>query len=55
MIKPENQKEIIDILQEEAERIKFGKIVIEVSISNKNITNIQFETKRSIVLAPQLK
>jgi hypothetical protein len=42
------QKQIIDFVEEEARRIGYGKIIIEVSVHNGKLTNVQAETKRSM-------
>jgi hypothetical protein len=46
MSKEEEQK-ILDFIREEYERIKFGKLLIEISIHRGKCTNIQCETKHS--------
>ncbi len=45
-MKPQAQK-IIEVIYEEAERIEYGKLLIEITVHNKELTNIQVETKRS--------
>lgn len=47
MIDPEVQEQIIAFISEEHRRIKFGKLMIEVTVMNGHCTNIQCETKRS--------
>ena len=41
------KEQIINFILEEAERIEYGKLLIEVTILNGKPTNIQGETKRS--------
>ncbi len=48
MIALEKQKVIIDFIDEEARRIGFGIIIIEVNVMAGHLTNIQAETKRSM-------
>lgn len=47
MIEHEIQQEIITFISDEVKRIKFGKLLIEVTVMNGHCTNIQAETKRS--------
>lgn len=41
------QEEIIRIVKEEAERIAYGKLLIEITVHKGIATNMQTETKRS--------
>jgi len=36
------------IVKEEAERIRFGKVFVELTVYNSRVTNILAETKRSV-------
>lgn len=49
--KPINEatlKEVLFVIvKEEAQRIGFGKVFIEITVNDKKITNLQAETKRS--------
>jgi hypothetical protein len=50
--KPVNEETLKEFLflisKEEAERIKFGKVFIELTVHNSKITNLQAETRRSV-------
>lgn len=41
------QKQIEDFIREDAPHVKYGKLLIEVTIMGGNATNIQCETKKS--------
>lgn len=43
-------QKIIETIYEEAERIEYGKLIIEVTVAKKELTNMQIETKRSTKL-----
>lgn len=48
-VSEETLKEFVfAIMKEESERIKFGKVLIELTVHNSKITNLQAETKRSV-------
>lgn len=47
MLDPEIQEEITAFVAEEARRVQFGKLLIEVTVMKGHPTNIQCETKRS--------
>lgn len=47
MIDPETQDQITNFISDEARRVPFGKLLIEITMMNGHATNIQCETKRS--------
>jgi hypothetical protein len=42
------KEQIIKFIEEEKDRIQYGKLYIEITITKGNTTNIQAETKRSM-------
>lgn len=44
-------QEVLNAIKEEAERIGYGQLLIEVSVFDTKIKNVQIETKRSIKIA----
>jgi hypothetical protein len=49
-MEPEIEKQVIDFISTETERIQYGKLFIEVTVLKGRATNIQGETKRSLNL-----
>lgn len=47
MLDNEQQKKIINFIQDELQRIHFGHVFIDLTIMKGTCTNIQAETKRS--------
>jgi hypothetical protein len=43
----ESKKDVVKILEEEAHRIQWGKVMVEATVTKGQITNVQFETRRS--------
>lgn len=48
MIKPEIKSQIITFVEEEVDRIQYGKLIIEVTVMKGQATNVQGETRRSM-------
>ena len=44
----ETKQQILRILNDEASRIDWGKVLIEATVAKGKVTNIQFETRRSL-------
>jgi hypothetical protein len=42
------RNQIVAFIEEEARRIKFGKLLVEVTVLKGRCTNIQAETRRSL-------
>lgn len=42
------EQEIVKVIKEEAERMQYGKALIEVTINKGKVTNLQFETRKSV-------
>lgn len=42
------EEQIVEFIHVEAKRIEYGKLLVEVTVNNGRITNIQAETKRSM-------
>lgn len=47
MLDAHNKEEIIRVIEEEAERMQFGKLFVEFTVLKGRATNMQVETKRS--------
>lgn len=46
----ENAKKVINLINERGNDIEFGKLFVEITISNNRATNIQVETRKSVNL-----
>lgn len=44
----ETEKKILQFVRTEADRMQFGKVLIECTVMKGRVTNIQGETKRSM-------
>lgn len=47
MIPERQQTEIIAFVSEEARRLQYGKIIVEITVHDSKCTNITAETRRS--------
>ena len=46
----EQAKKVVQLINEQAEGIEFGKVFLEINLANGRMTNVQAETKKSVNL-----